>query len=233
MARKSKGYWSSLWHSPFCTFLACFTSTVSLPCWRVHAYSDTLTCSSKSLFGSPICAFSFNLPRLKLPLNSITWTQRQLPEWSYHLPSNHHSDFHPFQVLPISSNHWLCISTTVSFAVLVQLLVVPFRLQKDFSFFCGFALLQQSRNAVDFFTFATYLSIWKGRPEAMRGVLLDRIFFPANSDYKIMKSSIFRIRLFRWCQGHNWQRTEYDFFIPSFPTQDKENCNPSASRHTL
>lgn len=46
MVKKSNGYLSSLRHSQFCRFLSHHTSTVSLPGWRVHAYSDTPICSS-------------------------------------------------------------------------------------------------------------------------------------------------------------------------------------------
>lgn len=116
--KKINGYPSSLCHSRFFRFLSYLTSTVSLP---VEEPMPTQTLVSAPPFWLAICFFTSHLSRLEVLLNSITWTQLQLPDWCFLIPSHHHNGFFSlFFKSWFHDKHCFCFSSTVSFTPLVQ-----------------------------------------------------------------------------------------------------------------
>lgn len=122
-------------------------------------------------FWLAICFFISKLSRLEVLLNSITWTQFQLPDWCFLIPSNHHNDFLSFFFKSwFHGKHCPCLSSTVSFTPLVQPFylcpldsIVGFLL---FVVFCSSTVEQECAGFLDL----CYLSLsrWKLRPEVLR-----------------------------------------------------------------
>lgn len=167
-----KKQWLSVFSVPLMIFqistvfhLHSLSTRLKSPCLLRHLYPLL-----QVTFWLAICFFTSNLSRLEVLLNSITWTQLQLPDWCFLIPSHHQNDFLSFFVKSwFHGRHCLCLFSTVSFTPLVQPSQLwPLDSIAGFLLFVVFCSSTVEQECAGFLgLYYVSLSRWKCRPEVL------------------------------------------------------------------